>query len=264
MSKIEKIPELVERVDKLRETDHPYEDSAKELAKKEDKFRGKLEKYRERLKKKGFDDQELKEYIEELADDFSNESLKAIENKKEGMIDKLTGVGNRQFIEAMIPKFLSFEKRENHNCSIIMVDIDHFKDINDEHGHFEGDKVLKDIVDVMGRTIRGSDFVIRYGGEEFAIFCPDTNLAGAQEVSERIRAAVEEEGVRGRTISLGCMSTSEIPEWKSQTEGEINFQDIKNELLAKADQALYCSKDNGRNQVTLYRPDLPPRKKSQN
>jgi len=251
-------PDMRERVDKLRKTDHPYENSVKVLAEKENNYRDEeLKKIKEKLEELGADEKIIKELIDNAANKFSDESLGNIEKEKTGMIDKLTGIGNRKFVDEMIPKFLNFEKRESQDCSVIMLDIDNFKDINDKYGHQKGDEVLQSVVKTIKKSVREYDFVLRYGGEEFIIFCPNTNFDQVQEVAERIRSAIEKKGIMNRTVSLGYISTSKIPTWgKEQKDGDIDFEAVKHELIEKADRALYHSKNTGKNKATAYKKGL--------
>jgi diguanylate cyclase (GGDEF)-like protein len=136
-----------------------------------------------------------------------------------------------------------------------MLDIDHFKNVNDQFGHDMGDKVLKNIVGVIKDNLRDSDFVFRYGGEEFTVYLPDTDTKEAQKVAENIRQKVQDAQILERTISLGCISTSDLEEWQKDQK-DINMKEIMNILIKKADQALYYSKEHGRNQVAPYSQEL--------
>ena len=198
------------RVDKLRDTDNKYTDSVKDLA-------GKVNDLWDTLPKgeiEGFDK-------DKSINLFSKEALENIENEKEKFIDPLTELPNRRFFKKEIPKILSLEKRKNKNTSVIMLDIDNFKSTNDEYGHDAGDKVLKEIVSIAKDSIRDSDFVFRWGGEEFIFFLPDTDEAGAKMVAEKIRKNIEKTGIKitsqdiliNKTVSLGYVNTAKLDEW---------------------------------------------------
>lgn len=238
-----------ERIDKLKRTDNHYEDSIMDLAKAQNEFW-------DELKEGGTN----KESINKLSSLYGDQVLKSIENKKESYVDKLTEIPNRRSLNETIPKFLSLGKRKNQNSAILMLDIDHFKQVNDEFGHDAGDKTLKEIVNVIKDSIRNSDFVFRYGGEEFTVFLPDTDTDGAQRVAENIRKNIEKAKILDRTMSFGCVSTNGAKEW-SEEQKEIDMQEIMNDLIKKADKALYYSKNNGRNQVTPYSEELVEEKK---
>ena len=164
------------------------------------------------------------------------------EYKRNAMIDGLTGLYNRRWIDEALPRFVSRYLRSAQPLSVLMVDVDFFKKFNDTHGHSTGDKVLIVVGQTLRANVRPTDLVARYGGEEFLVILPDTNIASGRLVAERLRAAVGEikldvPEAGPITISLGggCLD-------KGQTMAE---------LLAKADQALYASKHGGRNRVTF-------------
>lgn len=157
------------------------------------------------------------------------------ETKNSSLHDALTGLANRRFMEIQFDKSLDTAERYRETLSIIMLDIDHFKQYNDTHGHLEGDRLLVRLADIFLQEVRKADYVFRYGGEEFLIILPKMGLDMAQEAAERLRRVVEAE-CGGVTISLGVASLSE-----SLLE--------KNTLIDAADKALYRAKKNGRNRV---------------
>ena len=155
--------------------------------------------------------------------------------------DGLTGIYNRRYFEMQIASEIERASRYDGRMAIIMVDIDHFKRLNDEFGHLLGDEVLRQVSAVFGQQLRKVDVVCRYGGEEFAILVPQTSGGNAMEVAEKLRRRVEAfrfPGVPVKvTISAGV---AEFP-----THGR-----TRDELVAAADAALYVSKDSGRNRVS--------------
>lgn len=157
------------------------------------------------------------------------------ETKTFSLQDSLTGLANRRFMEIQLNKSLEMAKRYQEALSVIMLDIDFFKDYNDAYGHLEGDKLLIRLADILRREVRKADYVFRYGGEEFLIILPETDPGMAWDAAERLRRAVEVEG-EGVTISLGIASLSELLGDKRQ-------------LIDAADNALYRAKQNGRNRV---------------
>lgn len=163
--------------------------------------------------------------------------------------DGLTGLYNhRYFHEALNNEFL---RARRHGCSLslIIFDIDHFKQVNDSYGHPAGDMVLINLAKAVNTAIRPSDIVARYGGEEFAVILPETGLAGARVFAARLRRCIEgiATNVNGQaiyiTISAGISSTT-------AESAEVT----KNQLLEAADRALYRSKNNGRNQISTFSP----------
>ena len=164
--------------------------------------------------------------------------------------DDLTGVSNRRVFMEELKRETSRASRYNLNFSLLMIDIDHFKWINDSHGHPAGDFVLKSLARILRNQVRQDDFVARYGGEEFAIILPETSVDGAKIVGERIRRttattsfSINHEKKIGITLSIGI---SCFPECAQTIEL----------LIERADQALYTAKRDGRNKVVLYRETL--------
>ena len=160
-------------------------------------------------------------------------------------IDRLTGLNNRGHWEDAIKLEYARHARYGSQASLVMFDIDHFKHINDTYGHQVGDKVLRAIAELVRGLIRTVDIAGRYGGEEFAVLLPDTDLQGAALFAERLRKAVEEDQIihEGQpircTISLGVADLgSTVSEYK--------------QLIEQADQAMYVSKKTGRNKVTVH------------
>ncbi len=166
---------------------------------------------------------------------------------KEASTDTLTGLYNRRQFEAMSQMALSNCIRQKIPYSMIMLDIDHFKHVNDTFGHDMGDEVLKRVADVLNKTHRDSDIIARFGGEEFIVFLSNTDAQGAKIAAERIRSSVEQAVIMAGqtrvpiTISLGITNTQ---------NGDISL------MTKEADIALYHSKENGRNQATLFTEEM--------
>ncbi len=169
----------------------------------------------------------------------SNQKLKDNEKeiKKLLMTDWLTGIANRRYLDQRLQYELEKFHRYNHSLSLIMADLDNFKEINDHYGHSKGDKVIKAFTDVIKENIRTTDLISRYGGEEFIIMLPDTSQAGAEELAERIRHSMENKKISG--ISHPVTASFGITIAKKE--------DTCESLLKRVDQAMYRSKDKGRN-----------------
>jgi two-component system, cell cycle response regulator len=150
--------------------------------------------------------------------------------------DSLTGLANRRFLEVQLEKNYGAAKRYGQPLSIIMLDIDHFKQYNDTHGHVEGDRLLVKVAHIFLKATRTADYVFRYGGEEFLVMLPWTDITNACKAAERLRRVVESEA--GITVSLGVSSYHE-----SLRDAEA--------LIREADNALYRAKQNGRNRVEV-------------
>jgi len=161
------------------------------------------------------------------------------EHRREAVLDPLTGLLNRS---AMLNRFAELEQLAGHgehaSLGLIVADLDHFKHVNDEHGHPVGDAVLKDVAYALRKALRAFDLVYRIGGEEFVVLLPGADLPHALEVGERLRAAVAEQrtGDVAVTMSLGVTAAR---------GGEVRFA----ELYGAADAALYQAKRSGRNRV---------------
>ncbi len=163
--------------------------------------------------------------------------------------DGLTGIRNRRFLNRALEREFARAKREKLPLSLLLIDIDHFKQFNDKYGHLVGDDCLRTVAGRIEETaLRENDIVARYGGEEFCVLLPNTDQAGSQQVAEMIRKRVCEAGFQvGQqpvviTVSIGL--TTCIPERHHEID----------QFVAAADSALYASKRNGRNQVTLELP----------
>ncbi len=169
-----------------------------------------------------------------------------LELQKISSLDGLTGVPNRRRFDEVLRQEWHRAMRHCSSLSLIMMDIDYFKNFNDTYGHQSGDECLKKVALSLDNTIsRETDLVARYGGEEFVVILPETGMKGAQAVAEIIRSRVEELNIvheasgvsKHVTISLGVACT--VP------ERELNIED----LILAADKALYKAKEKGRNQV---------------
>ncbi len=161
--------------------------------------------------------------------------------KRQAFSDMLTGLGNRRWLAEVVGSEIARSRREQKPLSVIVLDIDHFKSINDAFGHDAGDEVLVAIAETAKRVLRPYDLVARLGGEEFCAFLPGTNLKEAVQVAERLRSAIAElrvETLRGRriTASFGVHEANIVRE---------QFKD----MLRIADEYLYQAKGDGRNRV---------------
>jgi diguanylate cyclase len=168
------------------------------------------------------------------------EQSKAIETQvAEARTDALTGLPNRRALEReLADRFAQFQK-QGTPLSAILLDVDHFKRFNDLHGHHVGDAVLQGIARVLQRTMRGTDAVARYGGEEFVVILPGTSIDAARRAGERYRRAIELAGFQSDGKQLAVTASVGIAQITSD-EQPVN-------MLRRADQALYASKQAGRN-----------------
>jgi diguanylate cyclase (GGDEF)-like protein len=164
--------------------------------------------------------------------------------------DSLTGIDNRATIQQKLEQAMARADRNHHQVALLMLDIDHFKQVNDTHGHQMGDRVLEKVATVLDHSKRINDAVGRYGGEEFAIVLENTGDAGGRLVADRLRKHISDLPLRGATgtfrvtVSVGL---AVYPDNGGTTE----------ELVQRADNALYQAKNNGRNQVRGYLDTAP-------
>jgi two-component system, cell cycle response regulator len=155
--------------------------------------------------------------------------------------DGLTGLFNHRYFREQLDKNFLLARRIGKPLSIVMLDVDHFKQFNDTFGHPMGDEVLRDVAAVVKGSVRSHDIASRYGGEEFVILCPGTDAEGALSLAERIRSRIEahDSKLRSVTASVGVSTTGPLTQRGSA-------------LLDQADKALYVSKQQGRNQVNHF------------
>lgn len=169
----------------------------------------------------------------------------------QAITDDLTGIFTRRYFEGRIKQAMEHSKRHGSRCSLILLDIDHFKKLNDTYGHNYGDKVLIKVAEVLTESARKSDVVGRLGGEEFVLFLAESNLDGAMNIAERIREKIEalkfkhKESIISITASLGV------------AEYEISFDTTPYKFLDAADKAMYQAKSEGRNCVRFVLPANP-------
>ncbi|PJI44405.1 PleD family two-component system response regulator [Ferrovibrio sp.] len=158
--------------------------------------------------------------------------------------DALTGLYNRRYMASHLATLLA-QSASQHGTSVAILDLDHFKQVNDTHGHPAGDDVLREVGNRIVRNIRGIDMACRYGGEEFVVLMPDTDLESSEVVANRLLNAIGGKSIQTRsageltvTCSIGCTSSLE--------------GDTADSLLKRADDALYEAKNGGRNRI-IYR-----------
>lgn len=165
------------------------------------------------------------------------------------MIDSLTGVGNRAALDLALHRELHLAERYKTEFSMLVLDVDHFKHVNDQFGHTHGDEVLKEVVQCVAQLCRSSDLLFRYGGEEFVILLSKTDGPGARVIAERVRRGVEERVYAGKGQERQAVTVS-IGIGTRRMEGEPTI----NSLFDRADRALYQAKKAGRNRVITESP----------
>lgn len=243
--------QMKERVVKLKQGAHPrYDDPVHELASAEDK-------HRQALREMGVEEK----HIPLLADIYSTQELEKMELKKDSLFDSMTGIYNRNTFDNLAWKLVNIEKREGKDCSFLLIDFDHFKEVNDTYGHPAGDEALKQLAETIKNTVRESDVLFRAGGEEFVAFLPDTDLVTAKNVAEKIRRAVEDRTIDiedkdgqklqlKKTITIGCAGISRSDH--KDGHGEEFDKALVEKTYQSADRALYEGKTGSRNRVVVY------------
>ncbi|MFJ5764627.1 sensor domain-containing diguanylate cyclase [Lysinibacillus sp. NPDC093210] len=180
--------------------------------------------------------------IEQKQDELLNINATLVELS---VTDKLTGLKNRRFFQEQLEEQLAIFHETAKLFSLLILDIDHFKKVNDTFGHQVGDEVLAQLAQILNAQARQGDVVARFGGEEFVIILPETDANASWTIAEQLRQAVEQAHWQtGRiTISIGSATVTE--------------EDTDLTILKKADQALYVSKENGRNRVSTFECQTP-------
>ncbi len=173
------------------------------------------------------------------------------------LTDPLTKLGNRATFDLSIKQSAARLQRSGAPYSLLLIDLDHFKKINDTHGHQSGDYILQQTAEIIRLASRDTDICCRYGGEEFAVILQDTKGKNAEHLARRIHQYVSEMPSQGHiplTVSIGISSSNR------------SNQGIPSKLIKEADQALYLAKDNGRNRTEIWKADFfspAPRRSTQ-
>jgi diguanylate cyclase (GGDEF)-like protein len=158
--------------------------------------------------------------------------------------DLLTGLYNRQTILAKVRELVNLTNRYKGDFSLVLLDIDHFRKVNDRHGHLTGDEVLEKIAALIRGNVRDADIAGRYGGEAFIIILPNTNLASSWAAAERLRSIIEKTELKDSAGNVFAVTVSQgLVGWERN--------DDTASLLSRADEALHKAKEKGRNRVQI-------------
>jgi len=189
----------------------------------------------------------MQKELAKATSDLSNLRTEFKRVRRESLVDPLTGIQNRRAFDQSLAEFCEQAKTTNEPVCLLLVDIDHFKKVNDTYGHVVGDAVLKRVSAALNDTVRGGDVLARYGGEEFVLLLPNTPMEGAERVADNICNNVRNQAMdRSRvgkdigkvTVSVGVA----LFHPKESTE----------EFVVRADTALYRAKESGRNRVCTH------------
>lgn len=234
---------MKELVDRNQFLENLVVNRTSELSKANEKLEQTNQKLTHEIEKQRQAEQQIQKLVNQLKIDRDTAQINAI-------TDSLTGLGNRRYFDNVISTEFYRLKRSGDPMSLIMMDIDHFKQFNDFYGHLAGDYCLKEVAAAL-KTVMGrlSDVIARYGGEEFVMLLPETDQIGAVNIAERLRQVVADlsiphatsETANHLTISLGVVTISSVVEL-------VNPQQV----VAMADIALYSAKQGGRNRYTVF------------
>jgi diguanylate cyclase len=174
------------------------------------------------------------------------------EARHQALVDPLTGLANRRGFDTALEAMLTGEAaRRPGNTCLLMIDIDHFKRINDTHGHLVGDKVIRSVARALKDSVKGKDMVARVGGEEFSVLLPDTPIDGARALAEQLRTTIERGRIR-RTDTQATIATVTV----SIGVSAYRTEESSEEFISRADKALYAAKNSGRNCVVVEAESL--------
>ncbi|MDO8931251.1 MAG: GGDEF domain-containing protein [Rhodocyclaceae bacterium] len=170
---------------------------------------------------------------------------RSLEFEQAASVDSLTGLHNRRWLSEAFPRAIRRCEQDTAPLCLVMADIDHFKRLNDEHGHLTGDAVLRAVARCLAESLRSPDLIARYGGEEFAILLPQTDTAEGRLIAERLRQSVE--GMSLAALTAGTVRQVTI----SCGVAPLGLDTSLDKLIAAADGALYRAKEGGRNRVEV-------------
>jgi len=180
---------------------------------------------------------------------FNQEQFKLL-----SLVDLLTKTKNRRYFIQSLTKEVARASRSKTPISCLFLDLDHFKRVNDKHGHLTGDRALQSVANCIMPLLRTSDVLARFGGEEFTIMLPDTNEAQALEIAERIRIKISEISIKDDRAQSFTVSVSiGASTWQPDQNKPLTFEQAQNYLISKADQGVYLAKERGRNCVQVVR-----------
>jgi diguanylate cyclase (GGDEF)-like protein len=186
------------------------------------------------------DDVELLGFIATtMAMDIDNARLRRL-----SVTDPLTEAYNREFLQQQLPPAVENADRRGDPLSVAMIDIDHFKAVNDEFGHGIGDRVLAEVAARLRAAIRAGDLLVRYGGEEFLVLLPGTGAAQAAEIAERMRGKMESDPIQTERAAVHVRISVGVAEHRRNSDSAA-------QLVRRADTALYAAKERGRNRVEV-------------
>lgn len=194
----------------------------------------------------------LKGQLEQSSDEIAELRTELETIRHEAMTDSLTGVGNRKRFDDTLHEAAQSAMENGHELSLLLLDIDHFKRFNDTYGHQSGDQVLRLVGQILREGVKGRDTPCRYGGEEFAILLPQTNLEGSVKVANQIRTSVASKKIVRKSSGEKLAQIT-----LSAGVAQFNFGEPLSQFVERADNALYAAKQQGRNRVIAHPVQSP-------
>ena len=194
------------------------------------------------------------DYTEVVINDIARHIALAIKTPDlhdRAIMDGLTGLYSRAHFEGQIKEYVSVARRYSKVLSLIMIDIDHFKRVNDVYGHLVGDVTLNELTSAIKANVRDCDTVYRYGGEEFAVILPETSARQAQIIAERLRKTIEATAFSAGRSSIRVTISLGVAELDPSAQSH-------EDLVYRADQALFAAKNAGRNTTYVWFDDPRP------
>lgn len=182
--------------------------------------------------------------------DIANELLEVNQRLQDlSLIDPLLNIGNRRAMELELKSTHELSRRYSHNYAIIMIDIDFFKKYNDQYGHQAGDNTLQKVAICIKDSLRISDYVYRYGGEEMLVLLPQTDIGGAEILAQRILDSLVEQKIPHCESHFNTVTVSCGISYYNSAEQEVTGW---SQVVKQADEALYSAKSDGRNRLSIY------------
>ncbi|VVP99154.1 GGDEF domain-containing protein [Pseudomonas fluorescens] len=242
--------QIREQVDGLQSSMHEAADLGDLKHVLENHLEGLLDTMEQHRKQRDEREQEMAGRLHSLAERVAHMEQEALgfrehleEQRQKALIDPLTGLPNRAAWSERLDHEISLWQQQGNTLSLAMLDLDHFKRINDNYGHLAGDKVLKIIAGVLRKRLRGTDFIARFGGEEFVLLMPATGVGTGVKLLENLRTAIEACPFHFKGEPVTITLSIGLTEFKAGEHSDL--------VLKRADQALYKAKHAGRNQVQI-------------
>jgi diguanylate cyclase len=204
-----------------------------------------VQKVRQNTQKMEQSQRQLGSNMAEMLEEIDSLRLELDRAREESLTDALTNLANRKAFDQRLNELID-DSEDNPAFSVIIADIDFFKKFNDTYGHLVGDKVLKYVGRILKSGVKGKDLAARFGGEEFTLLLPNTDINGAKAVAEQLRVAIADQNLIDKSVNEDYGKVT-----VSLGVGQYRPGETNQDLLERADKALYVAKENGRNRVEI-------------